>query len=286
MLSTEATTKSFRPKAEAPFQVGVGLRTSFQSELIQRCTDRPVDFIEIISESYFHSRALQRIQPLIETFPISCHGVAMGLGNENPPSREYLNLMQLLIRGTQPRVVSDHLCWTGVPGHTSHDLLPLPYTQESLQRMSEHIDEVQSILKREIAIENPSSYLSYTIDEMTESEFLAELVRKTGCQLLVDVNNIFVSAFNHSFDALAYIDDLKGLKIAQYHIAGHTHKGTHLLDTHIGPVPSAVKSLLKVAIRSLGSAPVLLEWDEQIPELDVLLSELNDIRASVDYASI
>jgi uncharacterized protein len=193
------------------------------------------------------------------------HGVSMSIGSTDPLDREYLGELRALRDRVKARWVSDHLCWTGVAGKNTHDLLPMPYTEEALQHVVERVRAVQDFLGSPLALENPSSYAEFAGDSMREWEFLGRLAEAADCALLLDVNNVYVSSKNHGFDPLTYLNAIPFDRVVQFHVAGHTDHGTHIIDSHIGPVIDPVWQLLAAAHQRSSGVPVLLEWDAEIP---------------------
>jgi len=245
--------------------IGVGLRTVHYRHLREEQPE--VDFLEIISDNYMESagRPLEILDELAARYPIVMHGVSLSIGSTDPLDRAYVrNLVRLRDR-CQARWVSDHLCFTGVAGRNTHDLLPLPYTHAALEHIAGRIRTVQDALGAPLVIENPSTYLAWKTSQMPEWEFLSELCRLTGCGLLLDVNNIYVSARNMGFDPQEYLAGVPWPHVVQFHVAGHTDNGDHVIDTHDHPVIPPVWKLLGQAWRLSGGASVLLEWDAQIP---------------------
>lgn len=254
---------------------GLGMRTEHYGAYLSG--DAPVDFVEIISENFMGDggRPLHTLDQVRQNYPIAMHGVSMSIGSADGVKSDYLARLKLLADRIDPLWISDHLCWTGIDGFNSHDLLPLPYTREALDIASANIAQAQDVLARPLLIENPSSYISFADDAMSEWEFLAELTRRTGCYLLLDINNVFVSATNHGFDPLAYLDGIPVDRVRQIHLAGHSAGQDGLLiDTHDHPVPDPVWALYAQAMPHLGDVAVMIERDDDIPPLDVLLGEL------------
>lgn len=258
---------------------GVGLRSQHFAYLLEH--DARVDWFEIISENFMDSGGRPRyvLDQLAERYPIVMHGVSLSIGSTDPLDRDYLQKLKRLADEIYPAWVSDHLCWTGVAGLNSHDLLPLPLTEESFRHVSQRVKIVQEILERPLILENPSSYVTFTCSTLSEPEFLAELFRETGCGLLLDVNNVYVSSVNHEFDPHEYLQQLPADHIVQFHLAGHTNCGTHLIDTHDGPVIDPVWDLYREAILRADGAATLLEWDARIPDFPVLEAEIAKARA-------
>ncbi|WP_046005154.1 DUF692 domain-containing protein [Pseudoalteromonas rubra] len=259
---------------------GVGLRSQHYPELMSIDHDtvkKPVDWFEIISENYIDNFGYGRhvLETLRAYYPMVMHGVSMNIGSIDPLDFTYLNKLKALSDFVQPAWVSDHLCWTGVAGVNSHDLLPMPLTDESLDHVIRRVKQVQEVLERPIVLENPSTYLEYCHSSLSEPAFFTELVNATGCGILLDVNNVFVSAFNHGFDPEAYIRALPHQQIVQIHLAGPSDCGDCLIDTHDQPVPQQVWALYALAQQLTGGVSTLLEWDANIPPFDTLVAELN-----------
>jgi hypothetical protein len=247
-----------------------------------------VDWFEVLSENFMDTggRPMYVLDQVVERYPVALHGVSLGIGNTDPLDREYLRKLKELARRSQARWVSDHLCWTGVMGRNVHDLLPMPYTEESLHHTVQRVRMVSDHLERPLVLENPSSYVEFAASSMTEWEFLARLADEADCGLLLDVNNVYVSSFNHGFDPNAYIDAVPADRVVQYHLAGHTHKGTHIIDTHSDHAIDEVWELYRRAWRRTGPVATLYEWDENIPEFDVLHQEALKARALQEEAAI
>lgn len=253
--------------------VGVGLRTVHYAHILEQ---RPaVDWFEIISENYLETsgRPLDFLDEIAEHYPIVMHGVSLSIGSTDPLNREHLRQLRELRDRVKARWVSDHLCWTGVAGRNSHDLLPMPYTEEALAHVASRVEQVQDFLGAPIALENPSSYAELSGASMPEWEFLARLAERADCAILLDVNNVYVSAHNHGFDPALYLDAMPFDRVIQLHVAGHTDHGTHIIDSHIGPVVDSVWELLALAQRRAAGVPVLLEWDAEIPAFEVVHRE-------------
>ena len=258
---------------------GVGLRPKHYPQLWDG-TAR-VDWFEAISENYMVAggrprAALERARAIA---PVVLHGVSLSVGSTDPLDAEYLATLRTLIARFEPAWVSDHLCWSGVGGRHAHDLLPLPYTDEALAHVVQRVEAVQERLGRQILIENVSSYLTYTHSTLTEWEFLAAVAERADCGLLLDVNNVYVSAANHGFSAAAYLAGLPADRVGQIHLAGHTDMGAYLFDTHDGPVIEPVWDLYRQALRRFGRVSTLVEWDEHIPSLEVVCAEAERARA-------
>jgi hypothetical protein len=243
-----------------------------------------VDWFEVISENFMAAggRALEVLEVVRANYPIAMHGVSMSIGSTDPLNREYLRQLRELARRFEPAWISDHLCWTGVGGRNLHDLLPLPYTEEAMRHVVARIREVQDALERPILIENVSSYMAFADSTMSEWEFLSAIAEEADCGILLDVNNIFVSAFNHRFDANMYIDAVPAERVVQYHLAGHSDHGTHLLDTHDHPLRDEVWALYERAVRRFGAVSALVEWDDNIPEFAALAQIADRARTIFD----
>jgi len=260
---------------------GVGLRTTHYPHVLSQ--EPAVDWFEIISENFMGvgGRPMHVLDRVAERWPVVMHGVSMSIGSTDPLDREYLRELKKLAARVRPAWISDHLCWTGVAHRTSHDLLPVPYDEETLRHVVARVRVVQDVLERPLVLENPSSYVAFKSSTMTEQEFLARLAVEADCGLLLDVNNVFVSAFNHGFDAAEYLDAIPFDRVVQFHLAGHTHCGTHILDTHSDHVVDGVWDLYRTAWERSGGRSTLVEWDENIPEFPVVHAEVEKARALV-----
>jgi len=258
---------------------GVGLRTK-HFPCLWDGTAR-VDWFEVISENFMirGGRPLAALEKAREIAPLVLHGVSLSLGSTDPLNEAYLDDLQTLIRRFEPAWVSDHLCWGSVGGHYAHDLLPLPYTEEALKHVAQRVQAIQDRLGQQILIENVSSYLTFAHSALPEWEFLAQIAERADCGILLDVNNIYVSAANHGFRAEDYIAGVPADRVGQIHLAGHSDRGTYLFDTHDGPVITPVWDLYRLAIRHCGRVSSLIEWDDKIPEFAVLRAEAERARA-------
>jgi hypothetical protein len=258
---------------------GLGLRPVHYEALLGE--SHPIDWLEIISENYLvpGGQPLAYLERIRARFPVVMHGVSLSIGSTDPLDRGYLAELKQLAARVEPAWISDHLCWTGVDGRNVHDLLPLPYTEEALGIVSTRIGEVQDLLGRQILLENVSSYLAYRDSEMTEWEFLSEVARRADCSLLLDINNIYVSAVNHGFDPLRYLRGVPKERVRQFHLAGHSDMEGHLIDTHDHPIAPAVWDLYGEAVKHFGPVPTMIERDDNIPELRELVAELDVARA-------
>lgn len=268
--------------AIADLGVGVGFRTPHVSYVLSQ---RPaVDWFEIISENYFAEGGIQRanLERLVSAYRVVPHGVSLSIGGSDPLDAAYIAKLRDLVRRLDAPWCSDHLCFTGWGGVDMHDLLPMPMTQASLAHVVERVKRVQGIIERPFALENASSYLEWRGSTMPEHEFLAEIAERADCGILLDVNNVYVSAYNHGFDAGAYVDAIPVDRVAQIHVAGHTDRGAYLLDTHGTHVRDDVWDLYRRALRRLGPTSTLVEWDEDIPAWEVLAAEAQRTRAVRD----
>jgi uncharacterized protein len=253
--------------------IGVGLRTVHFAHIL---AEHPaVDWFEVLSENFMDTggRPLHVLDQISERYPVALHGVSLSIGSTDPLDRGYLGKLKALAARTRARWVSDHLCWTGVMGRNVHDLLPMPYTEEALRHTVARVKAVSDILERPLVLENPSSYVEFAASSMTEWEFLSRLAEDADCGLLLDVNNVYVSSFNHGFDPRAYILGIPADRVVQYHVAGHTNKGTHIVDTHSDHAVAEVWELYRLAWSRTGPTATLYEWDDDIPPFDVVHAE-------------
>ena len=260
-----------------PARAGIGLRAPHVCELLER---RPeVSWLEVHSENYFApgGRAVAELDQVRRDYALSLHGVGLSLGSADPLNEEHLENLRRAVARYSPALVSEHLCWTSIGGGHFHDLLPLPYTEEALAHVAGRIVRVQECLGRRILIENVSSYLEFEHSAIPEWEFLRETAARSGCGVLLDVNNIYVSSVNHGFDPRRYIDAIPAQDVEEIHLAGHVRKeieGTSLLiDSHSARVAEAVWALYDYALDVIGPKPTLIEWDQDLPPLDILLGE-------------
>jgi uncharacterized protein len=269
--------KPDRVDSPIPAKAGIGLRAEHYREVTDSLP--PVGWLEVHSENYFGDGGapLEYLERAREHYPISLHGVGLSIGSCDPLNRRHLEKLKSLIQRFEPGLVSDHLSWSSVDGSYLNDLLPLPYTEEALRHFAERVRQAQDYLGREILIENPSSYLQYTHSTIPEWDFLAEVARITGCGILLDINNIHVSATNHGYDAQQYLRAIPANKVREMHLAGFTvnryPEGEILIDTHNAPVADEVWALYRQAVKRLGNLPTLIEWDTDLPPLSVLLNE-------------
>ncbi|WP_061238753.1 DUF692 domain-containing protein [Ectopseudomonas composti] len=257
---------------------GLGLRSTYYQVILEQ--QPAIDWFEIVSENYLVAggKALYFLDAIGEQYPLVMHGVSLSIGGPHELDRDYLRQLKQLAARVQPAWISDHLCWSQGNAHQLHDLLPLPYTEESLQHVAARVRQVQDVIERPLVLENVSSYLRCADDQFSEWQFLAALSELSGCELLLDVNNVYVSARNHDFDAWTFISSLPRQRIRQLHLAGHSDYGNYLIDTHDQPVSDPVWQLYQRTLQHLGPVSTLLERDDHFPDLDVLLDELNSAR--------
>jgi uncharacterized protein (UPF0276 family) len=257
---------------------GLGLRTEHYNAILE--SKPKVDWFEALSENYMvpGGLPLNFLDRIRADYPIVMHGVSLSIGSTTPFDQLYLKDLKKLADRVQPAWISDHLCWTGVHGQNIHDLLPLPYTEETATHVAERVRIVQDYLGRQILLENVSSYASYVDSSMSEWEFISLICEQADCLLLLDVNNIYVSSYNHNFDAKAFIDGVPQHRVQQIHLAGHQNNGDYIIDTHDAPVIDPVWDLYRYAISKLGAVSTMIERDDNIPELEVLVQELQIAR--------
>ena len=252
---------------------GIGLRAPHYQSMLAAKPE--VGFLEVHSENFFGDggQPHQYLHAFRELYPISLHGVGLSLGSADEINAVHLKKLKRLADAIEPALISEHLCWVGVNGRFLNDLLPLPYTSESLQHVVAHINQVQDFLGRRISVENVSSYLEFIDSDIPEWQFVQEVADRAGCGILLDVNNIYVNATNHGFDAKTYIDAIKPGSVTEIHLAGFQDTGEILIDTHGATVSDAVWALYEYAISRIGPVPTLIEWDTNLPTLEVLLAE-------------
>jgi uncharacterized protein len=262
---------------------GIGLRTEHYADVLATAPGARdfVDWFEVISDNFMEPGGNPRrvLRAVRERWPVVLHGVSLSLGGTDPLDARYLDDLAALTHEIEPAIVSDHLCWGGHGGRFAHDLLPLPFTEEALAHVAERVLRVQDRLARPILVENVSSYVAFTQSTMTEWQFLAALAERTDCGLLLDVNNVFVSAHNHGFDARAFLDAIPTGRVGQFHLAGHSRLGELLLDTHDHPVRDEVWDLYRHAVARFGAVPTLIEWDAKLPSLARVVDESRRARA-------
>lgn len=263
---------------------GLGLRSPHY-ELIDD-TRPKLGWFEIISENFIgaHRGYWNFLASLRSDYPIVMHGVSLGIGTTDALNRPYLEKLKALADFLEAPWVSDHLCFTGVQRENTHDLLPIPYTEEALAHLIPRIHALQEAMQRPFVFENASSYLEFDGTTISEPEFLSALCKHTGCGILLDINNVYVSSFNHGWDAQAYIDAIPAASVVQYHLAGHRNKGSHIIDTHDAHVIDEVWALYRYTRERIGARATMIEWDEEIPEFDVLLAEIAKAEA-IDNAT-
>lgn len=269
-----------RVSAKPPYLgFGLGLRPQHYQDILEGSPN--VDWFEVISENYMvpGGKPLKILDQIRARYPIVMHGVSLSIASTAPVNEPYLRDLKALAERCEPVFISDHLCWTGVHGVNLHDLLPVPYTEEALDHVVSRVHHVQDTLGRAIALENVSSYVQFSHSEMSEWEFIAELTKRTGCWLVFDVNNVFVSAFNHEFDAHAFIAGIPKERIVQFHLAGHEHNMSHIVDTHDALICGEVWDLYRAALRHFGPVSAIIERDDHIPPLVELVAELDQARA-------
>lgn len=259
--------------------VGIGLRSCHYNHIIEHRP--PVAWFEALSDNYMvdGGAALHYLDVVREHYPMVLHGVGLSLGSTDPLSQDYLKKLKTLTDRVNPAWLSDHLCWISVKGHYFHDLLPLPYTEEVIQHVVDRIQQVQDFLGSQILIENVSSYFEYKQNEMTEWEFINEIVEAADCCILLDINNIYVSAMNHRFDPHVYVNSIARERVKQFHMAGFADKQRYLLDNHGEMIHQPVWDLYEVALKRFGPVPTLIEWDENIPKFSVLQAEAEKAQA-------
>jgi uncharacterized protein len=263
---------------------GLGLRVEHYRDFLEH---KPrVDWLEVISENYLvpGGKPLFHLDAIRANYPMVMHGVSLSIGSCDPLDMQYLGELKALMKRIEPAWVSDHLCWTGVDHTNLHDLLPMPYTEEALQHLCRRVDQVQTYLGRPLLLENVSSYVQFKADEMSEWEFVAALLKRSGCQLLLDVNNIYVSSVNHHFDPKHYIDAIPAAQTRQIHLAGHEDHGDYLIDTHDHAVCEPVWALYEYAVQRFGLLPTMIERDDNMPPLAALLDELDIARRRAAHA--
>ncbi len=258
---------------------GLGLRAEHYAEILER-KPANVDWFEILSENYMidGGKPLYYLDAIRQDYPMVMHGVSLSLGSTDELDFDYLARLKALIERVEPHWFSDHLCWTGVDHKNMHDLLPLPYTEEAIHHVAERIARVQDYIGRQMLIENLSSYVTYCDDAMPEWEFLSAIAARADCYLLLDVNNIFVSSYNHRYDPLEYVEGVDPARVWQHHLAGHTNDGNLIIDTHDQDIIDPVWALYEETARRLGPVSTMIERDGNIPDLDAVLAELDHAR--------
>jgi len=257
---------------------GLGLRKEHYESVLSEKPD--VDWFEIISENYMvdGGKPLYYLDRIRELYPMVMHGVSMSIGSTAPLDKNYLKRLKTLNNRVNPEWISDHLCWTGVEGINLHDLMPLPYTEEAIQHVADRVNQVQEYLGKQILLENVSSYVSYGESQISEWEFLTAVAERADCLILLDINNIYVSAFNHKFDPLTYLKAVPVERVCQFHLAGHTQQSDIIIDTHDQPICDPVFDLYSKAVQRFGRVSAMIERDDNIPPLNNLLEELQIVR--------
>ena len=266
--------------AKPPFLgFGLGLRPQHYAEILDGSPE--IDWFEVLSENYMipGGQPMRMLDRICERYPVVMHGVSMSIASTSPLDMDYLRQLKALAARVKPVWISDHLCWTGVHGVNLHDLLPVPYTKEALLHVVDRVNQVQDFLDRSFTLENVSSYVTFGQSEMSEWDFVSEVSKRTGCWLLFDVNNVYVSAFNHEFAAEDFLNGVPKDRIVQFHVAGHSHEETHMIDTHDHPVCAEVWDLYRKAVETFGPVSTMIERDDNIPPLAELVDELNHARA-------
>ncbi|MEN8214719.1 MAG: DUF692 domain-containing protein [Pseudomonadota bacterium] len=257
---------------------GLGLRKEHYTTILETSPD--VDWFEVLTENYLVPGGKPRyyLDQIRERYPLVMHGVSMSIGGSDPLDMEYLQQVKELAQQIEPHWISDHLCWTGLNGLNAHDLLPLPYTEEVIRHVVERVGRAQEFLGRRLLLENVSSYVTYSDSEMTEWEFLSAIAERADCLILLDVNNIYVSAVNHEFDPLDYLHGVPVDRVQQYHIAGHSDYTDYVIDTHDAEIIDPVWDLYAEAVKRFDNVSTMIERDDNIPDLKVLLAELDKAR--------
>lgn len=263
---------------------GLGLRSQHYDYVLEH--QPAVDWFELITENYLApgGRPRATLHKIRAHYPVVLHGLSFNIGSNEAPDLHYLAQLKVLINDIQPAWVSDHICWTGLHGKTSHDLLPIAYNPETLSQVADKVNRIQDVLQQTIVLENPSVYLQFRSASMSEPDFINALTVQTGCRILLDVNNVYVSCFNLGQDPYAHICALKHNSVQQFHLAGHTHNGNHIIDTHDHPVSDAVWELYAHACRHFGETATLLERDDHIPPFPELMAELELARQKQQQA--
>jgi uncharacterized protein len=257
---------------------GLGLRPDHYAEIL--AGSPRIDWFEAITENYLVAggRPLDHLERIRGRFPVVLHGVSLSIGGTDPLDRDYLRRVRELAARIEPEWISDHLCWTGVDGLNLHDLLPLPYTEEALAHVANRVAQVQDVLGRRVLVENVSSYVGFSSSTCAEWEFLTQLTERADCDLLLDVNNVYVSSVNHGYDPRAFIDGIPAARVRQVHLAGHTSQGSYIVDTHDAPIADPVWELYRHSLQRLGPVPTMIERDDRMPPLAELVAELDRAR--------
>ncbi len=264
------------------YKTGVGLRPKHY-HLFEEALPKGIHWVEVISENYMlwenhrNDRPLKNLLRIRPHAPVALHGVSLSIGSADSLNKNYLKCLKSLIKDVEPIMVSDHLCWTGLNRLNSHDLLPIPYNGTTLKHVKERVDQVQNFLGRTILLENASSYVEFAHSEIPEWDFLVELSRKSGCGILLDINNVYVSARNHGFNPMTYLRAIPPALVGQVHLAGHLDKGDHIVDTHDRQVCDDVWKLFQWWVNNNGLQSTMIEWDSKIPEWSVIHSEVSKV---------
>jgi len=266
-----------------PVGAGIGLRSQHYAYILKNKPEVP--WFEALTENYMGEGGmpLYYLEKIRQDYPITFHGVGMSLGSVDPLNMDYMKTLKYMIKRYQPLHISDHLSWVSFQKHYAHELLPFPYNEQTLQHLSDKISSAQDYLGQEILVENPSSYMNFKHSEINEWDFINQLAKQTGCKILLDVNNIYVSAFNTGLNAEDYIQNIDKQNISEIHLAGFEDRGSHLYDTHGKEVSQAVWLLYQKLIKLGGAIPSLIEWDSHIPEFSVLLEEVHKAQEILDY---
>lgn len=267
------------------YGVGLGLRSQHYADILE--TQPPIPWFEILSDNYLTKGGLNlyHLDKIAERYPIAMHSVGMSLGSTDPINWDYFKKLKKLSTRVKPVVISDHVCWISVNQQYLHELMPLPYTEEVIKHVVNRIQQIQDFLGCSILIENVSSYMTYKISQMTEWEFITRIAEKADCNILLDINNIYVSANNHHFDPVDYLTSIQKHRVKQFHLAGFDDKGDYLLDSHGAPVCESVWDLYLKALNCFGPVPTLLERDNEIPALNVLIKEMGQAQRMLDEIS-
>jgi uncharacterized protein (UPF0276 family) len=263
---------------------GLGLRVDYYDALLDQGKHPEVDWLEVLSENFMvgGGRPLQYLERFREHYPLVMHGVSLSIGSCDPLDPDYLAALKTLAERVEPAWISDHLCWTGIDRTNLHDLMPLPYTEEALEHVVARVRRVQDTLGRRILLENVSSYVTYAASSLTEWEFLSEVAQRGDCLILLDINNIYVSSHNHGFDPRDFLDGIPAHLVQQFHLAGHEHGETLIIDTHDAPIVDPVWDLYATALRKFGAVSTMIERDDHMPPLAELLAELDRARTMAD----
>ncbi|MDG1287034.1 MAG: DUF692 family protein [Rickettsiales bacterium] len=258
---------------------GLGLRSQHWDDVLND-KSKKVEWFEVISENFMtnYGYAREVLGKIRQDYPVVMHGVSLSIGSSDPVNETYLTHLKALADWLEPAWISDHVCWTGNAHINTHDLLPVPYTEDALKQMVEKVGQVQEFLGRRILLENPSNYMEFAANTLSEWEFIAELLKQADCMLLLDINNVYVTCYNHRLDPKVYIDAIPAERIGQIHLAGHENHGTHLIDTHDAPVNDEVLALYAYAMRTKGMKSTMIEWDSNIPDFSAMLAELDKVK--------